>query len=830
MQKLVLVDAYAMIYRAYYALIRAPRVNSKGMNTSAIFGFINTVQDMLRRESPDYVGVAFDPRGGSFRNEIYPAYKAQREETPEDIRAALPYIKQWLMAMNIAVYEVAGYEADDVIGTLATKASERPDLDSYMMTLDKDYGQLVKPNVRMLRPQHASSGFDVWGPKEICDKYGIDSPLKVIDLLGLMGDASDNVPGCPGVGEKTAVKLINEFGGIDELLERSSELKGSIKTKVEDNKEGIRFSKLLVTIKTDVPVELNLEELSRKEPNNEALEALYKELEFWGFLKAVTETTGNSGNPRNPGNLGNLGNFGKPAKSTKPQTSGMLDLFGGEMGTMGPISPISPIGPIGQRYLNHDGCIVGYDLKAALQQGAGSKEQEEWGESSELFDIMIANYVLRSDVHNYDDRDYSLEVRDRLTEAMKRDGVYELFRNIEMPLVPVLARMEQNGVKIDVESLSATSREFGERMQIIEHEVHQLAGTDFNISSPKQVGEVLFEKLKLVDKPKKTKSGQYVTSEEVLQGLKGKHPIVEKILDYRGYKKLLSTYIDALPGLINPETGHIHTSFNQAVTVTGRLSSSNPNLQNIPIRDENGREVRKSFIPDDGCLFFSADYSQIELRIMAHLSQDENLIEAFREGHDIHSATAAKLFKKPISEITTDERRKAKTANFGIIYGISVFGLAERMQVPRAEAKQLIDDYFTTYHRVKEYMDKSIEKARDFGYTTTLFGRRCYLPDINSHNSVVRGYAERNAINAPIQGTAADIIKIAMVNIDRRMQREGVKSKMILQVHDELNFNVPPEEKDLMQRLVIEEMEKACQLSVPLIADCGWGTNWLEAH
>ena len=800
MKKLVLVDAYAMIYRAYYALLRSPRINTKGMNTSAIFGFINTLNDMLRRENPDYVGVAFDPRGGSFRNEIYPQYKAQREATPEDIRTSVPIIKDILHAMNIPVYEVAGFEADDVIGTLAFQASRQPDLITYMMTLDKDYGQLITNNVKMLRPQHASNGFDVWGNEEICKKYGINSPTQVIDLLGLMGDSSDNVPGCPGVGEKTAVKLINEFGSIDNLLENTHQLKGAIKKKIEDNKEEIRFSKLLVTIKTDVPMELNLDELSRKSSNEDELQRLYQDLEFWGFLKNINQPA-------------------TPTPSPSTQTL-QLDLFGEQ-----PAKPTTfkPSTESSVHYVTHPdaGVTIGFDLKKALKTQSFD---------TELFDVMLAHYVLRSDRRAYDDGNYSLETRDALIAEMKRDGVYDLFRNIEMPLVPVLSRMEQNGVCLDTDSLRTSSEEFTSKMRELEYDIYGLAGEAFNVDSPKQVGETLFDRLKITDKAKKTKTGQYVTSEEVLQNLKDKHPIVSKILEYRGYKKLLSTYIDALPTLINPATGHLHTSFNQAVTVTGRLSSSNPNLQNIPIRDENGKEVRKAFIPDEGCSFFSADYSQIELRVMAHLSQDEHLIDAFLQGQDIHAATAAKLFKKPIEEVTSSERRKAKTANFGIIYGISIFGLAERMQVSRSEAKELIDEYFTTYHGVKAYMDQSINKVRDCGYATTLFGRRCYLPDINSSNSVVRGYAERNAINAPIQGTAADIIKIAMINIDKRMQRESLHSKMILQVHDELNFSVYEDEREQMQRLVLEEMQNACSLRVPLIADSGWGTNWLEAH
>lgn len=823
MKKLILLDAYALIYRAYYALIRTPRINSKGMNTSAIFGFINTLEEVLKKEEPDYIGVAFDPKGGTFRHEIYPEYKAQREATPEDIRTAVPIIKQILEAYNIPILEIPGYEADDVIGTLATQAAQLGGIITYMLTPDKDYGQLVTDSVKMLRPNHGG-GFEIMGPQEICSKYGISSPLQVIDLLGLMGDAADNVPGCPGVGEKTAVKIIGEFGSIDQLLERSNELKGALKTKVENNIEGIRFSKMLVTIKTDVPIQLDLDRLSIKPKDNTRLAEIFDELEFRGLKSKLNQTSADSTiksdrtkpqlSATNDLQLDLFAPSPKPVETTTPHTSSIFDDTSFQTSTVTDSKP----------RIASDGTLIGFDIKKHIVSGEIKEVPEK------LFDIMIAYYVLRPDRRIYDDGNYSDERRQQLEDEMKREGVYRVFQEIEMPLLPVLARMEMNGVRLDTESLKRTSQVFSDEMAKIENKIYDLAGSPFNISSPRQVGEILFDRLKIVEKAKRTKTGQYVTSEEVLQSLKGKHEIIELILDYRGYKKLLSTYIDALPSLINPVTGHIHTSFNQAVTATGRLSSSNPNLQNIPIRDSNGKEVRKAFIPDDGCEFFSADYSQIELRIMAHLSQDPNMLEAFRSGYDIHAATAAKVFRKSIEEITPDERRKAKTANFGIIYGITTFGLAERMQVSRSEAKELIDEYFLTYSKVKEYMDKSIETARTKGYTETLFGRRCYLPDINSNNSVVRGYAERNAINAPIQGTAADIIKIAMVHIDRRMQDEKLRSKMILQVHDELNFSVFPDEKERLSQLVIEEMQNAIQLSVPLIADCGWGTNWLEAH
>lgn len=815
MKKLILLDAYALIFRAYYALIRAPRINSKGMNTSAIFGFVNSLEEVLRKEAPDYIGVAFDPQGPTFRHIAYPLYKAQREETPEAIRTAVPYIKQILEAYRIPVLQVEGFEADDVIGTLAWKASEDKELTTYMMTLDKDYGQLVRDNVLMFKPQHGSNDFDILGPKEICEKYGLQNPLQVIDMLGLMGDSADNIPGCPGVGPKTAIQLIQQFGSVENLLEHTDELKGALKNKVADNAEGIKTSKWLATIKTDVPVELDLESLKAEPANELRLTALFNELEFRGLLNR--RNTIPTAEERKAPDL-----F---APKQKAPDDMQLDLFAPQPSVEQRQKPSEKPRYSAEDYANAELLKIGYDLKKDIVQQAQMGVEVR----GPMFDTMLANYVINSSVHNSWTEPTEEEMV-RLTDEMERVGVLRLFNEIEMPLVPVLARMEMNGVRIDTQSLAETSRVFAGRMNDIEREIYELAGQTFNISSPKQVGEMLFDTLKLSSKAKKTKSGQYVTSEEVLQNLRGAHPIVEKILDYRGYKKLLSTYIDSLPKLINTKTRHIHTTFNQAVTATGRLSSSNPNLQNIPIRDDNGREVRKAFIPDEGCMFFSADYSQIELRIMAHLSGDANLIEAFREGHDIHAATASKIFKKPIGEVTTDERRKAKTANFGIIYGISTFGLAERMQVPRSEAKELIDGYFQTYTKVKEYMDRSIEMARDKGYTETLFGRRCYLPDINSHNAVVRGYAERNAINAPIQGSAADIIKVAMINIDRRMQELGLRSKMILQVHDELNFSVVLEEKDVMQQLVIEEMQNAIQLQVPLIADCGWGTNWLEAH
>ena len=861
MQKLYLLDAYALIYRAYYAFIKNPRINSKGENTSAILGFVNTLDDVMSKGQPTHLGVAFDPHGPTFRHEAFPEYKAQREETPEAIRFAVPLIKEILAAYRIPVLEVQGYEADDIIGTLAQQADERG-IETYMMTPDKDYGQLVTERVRMYRPPMGrNSEAEILGPEEVKKKWGLQSPRQVIDMLGLMGDAVDNIPGCPGVGEKTAQKLIEEFGSIENLLASTSKLKGALREKVENNVEQIKQSKWLATICKDVPIALDMDALQVKEPDSKKLQELFRRLEFRQLLnKAAKESplppAKKEEEKKNTDGSQQLDLFAtnaEPASAKGEEQAVQLDLFSQGF-TQHAVQPDTarsvslhsteheptqhgafsapPFVVISSPSEKDEKEVVGHNLKA---QWKALKQQQLT--DLPMFDTEIAHYILHPEMRHY--LDYLLSIygcsdvvglKKCMEEELHKEGLWDLFAEIEMPLMPVLAEMEEAGVMIDTEGLKETSRLFTEQMLALEKEIHAEAGIDFNISSPKQVGEVLFDRLKLDSKAKKTKTGQYVTNEEVLEALSRKHPIVGKILDYRGLKKLLSTYIDALPQLINKETGHIHTSFNQTVTATGRLSSSNPNLQNIPVRDAQGKEVRKAFIPYPGQLFFSADYSQIELRIMAHLSQDPNLIEAFMHGNDIHAATAAKIFKKPLGEVTSDERRKAKTANFGIIYGISAFGLAERLGVSRGEAKQLIDEYFQTYPGVKAYMDKSIEMARERGFTETIFQRRCQLPDINSHNAVVRGYAERNAINAPIQGSAADIIKIAMVRVFRRMKQEGMKSKMILQVHDELNFSVLPEEKEQMQRLVVEEMQGAASLSVPLIADCGWGTNWLEAH
>ncbi len=919
--KLFLLDAYALIYRAYYALIKNPRLNSKGMNTSAIMGFVNTLEDVLRNENPSYIGIAFDPSGKTFRHKLYPDYKAQRQATPEVIRQSIPIIKDIIRAYNIPILESAGFEADDVIGTLSKKADEKG-IFTYMVTPDKDYAQLVGNNVVMYRPQTAK-GFELLDEKKILEKYSLSNPSQVIDLLGLMGDSSDNIPGCPGVGEKTAQKLIKEFGSIETLLKNTNKLTGALQMKVENNKEQIAFSKYLATIRTDVPIELNLEELKRKPVNEEEIKSIFDELEFRNLLARVLKTPEKLINkePRQ-GDL--FADFQEDVPEKTIQTTlasvndskktyklidkedDMFNLVN-EILTFQTISldtettstnaidaelvgmsfsfkeneayyiPIPADRDKAQKIVdvfrpvfeNEQSLKVGqnikYDMQVLQNYGISLK--------GKIFDTMIAHYVMQPEMrHNMDylaevylnyktvhieeligekgknqknmrdldpknvyvyaaeDADITFKLYHILVEELKKNDAEKVFYEVEMPLVPVLANIERNGVRIDTDSLKQSAIEFTRRLNEIETTIYELAGTSFNIASPKQVGEILFERLKVVEKAKKTKTGQYVTSEEVLQNLHSKHPIIAKILDYRGLKKLLTTYVDALPQMINPRTNRIHTSFNQTVTATGRLSSSNPNLQNIPVRDEDGKEIRKAFIPDDGCLFFSADYSQIELRIMAHLSKDENMIAAFSNNEDIHAATAAKIYHIDLDAVTKEMRRKAKTANFGIIYGISVFGLAERMEVDRKEAKELIEEYFKTYPKVKQYMDHSIEVAKENGYVETIFHRKRYLPDINSKNGIVRGYAERNAINAPIQGSAADIIKVAMARIFECFQAEGLRSKMILQVHDELNFSVYPEEKEAVERIVIREMDNAYKMSVPLKADCGWGNNWLEAH
>lgn len=922
MSKLFLFDAYALIYRSYYAFIKNPRINSKGINTSAVMGFVNTLHEVLTNEKPTHIAVAFDPFGPTFRHEAYPEYKAQREACPEDIKNSVPIIKKILNALNIKILEVEGYEADDVIGTIATKASNCGVV-TYMQTPDKDYGQLVRDNVFMYRPRYGDAGYEVMGPKEVVEKYSISTPLQVIDLLGLMGDASDNIPGCPGVGEKTAAKLIAQFGSIEQLLERTSELKGTIKTKIEENREKIVFSKFLATIKTDIPLELDMKEMEVREANETELRNLFAELEFKSLAdrmlgksvekpqneaiqlnlfaefptdgqgsdeKTILKTLSNSPHEYKlvdkEEDIEKLYDFlrTKEILSLDTETTSTDSIRAELVGLSFSVEenkafyvPIPANREDAQKIVNifkplyEDANIlkVGQNLKYDLEvlRNYGVKL------AGEMFDTMIAHYVIQPELHHgmdnlaeiylkyktihideligpkgknqgnmrdlspekvyeyaAEDADITLKLKNILEKELIKYGCEELFYKIEMPLMPVLAEMEIDGVRIDTDSLKETSIALTTRMNDLEDEIYALSGCIFNIASPKQVGEVLFEKLKIIEKAKKTKTGQYVTSEEVLQSLKGKHEIVGKILAHRGLKKLLGTYVDALPKLINEKTGHIHTSFNQTITSTGRLSSSDPNLQNIPVRGEDGKEIRKAFIPEPGCLFFSADYSQIELRVMAHLSGDENMIRAFSEGHDIHAATAANIYKVGIDEVSRDQRTKAKRANFGIIYGITVFGLAERLEISRDEARQLIDGYFATFPKVYDYMEKSKEVARKNGYVETLFSRRRYLPDINSRNATVRGFAERNAINAPIQGTAADIIKVAMINIYNRFRKEGIRSKMILQVHDELNFSVYPEEKGRVEQIVLEEMQNAFPMSVPLIADSGWGNNWLEAH
>ncbi len=921
MDKLFLLDAYALIYRSYYAFIKNPRINSKGLNTSAIVGFVNTLQEVLTKEQPTHLGVAFDPHGPTFRSDAYPAYKAQREATPEDIRKAVPIIKDLLKAWNIPILQVDGYEADDVIGTLATKAGAQG-VTTYMLTPDKDYGQLVNEHVFIFRPRHGG-GYETMGIEEVKAKYGIPSTHAVIDLLALMGDSADNFPGCPGVGEKTAVKLIDQFGTIENMLEHTEEIKGALKTKVEEHVDDIKMSKFLATIKTDVPIELNLDELKISEPNEEELGKLLDELEFKTLAGKILKKSEKTSKRVN-GQLDLFAEFA-PVGSNEPEfsnletlktTSHNYQLIDNEedlkklcdffltnkilsLDTETTSTNAIDAELVGLSFAvkEHEAFYVPipenreeaqkrvdifrpvYESEEILKVGQNLKYDLEvlrnYGIElkGKMWDTMIAHYLIQPELrHNMDymaeiylhyqtihideligpkgknqrsmreldpkdvyeyaaeDADITLQLKNKLEPELKKYGAEKLFYEIEMPLMPVLAEMEMNGVCLDTDSLAETSKQLTSRMNEIEQRIYELAGQPFNIASPKQVGEILFDKLKIVEKAKKTKTGQYVTSEEVLQQLKNKHEIVADILEHRGLKKLIGTYIDALPKLINPHTGHIHTSFNQTITATGRLSSSDPNLQNIPIRGEDGKEIRKAFIPEPGCLFFSADYSQIELRVMAHLSNDDNMIEVFREGKDLHAATAANIYKKPIEEVTRDERTKSKRANFGIIYGITVFGLAERLDIDRAEAKQLIDGYFDTFPQVHDYMEKSKEIARQQGYVTTLFGRRRYLPDINSANSVVRGFAERNAINAPIQGTAADIIKVAMIRIFQRFKKEGIKSKMILQVHDELNFSVYPEEKEQVERIVLEEMQGAFDMKVPLVADSGFGNNWLEAH
>ena len=920
-KKLFLLDAYALIYRAYYAFIRAPRINSKGMNTSAIFGFVNTLEDVLKRENPSHIAVCFDPKGPTFRHEMYEAYKAQREETPEAIRESVPVIKEIIEAYNIPIIEVPGYEADDVIGTLSKMAEQRG-YTTYMMTPDKDYGQLVDEHVFMYKPRTMSAGFDILGPKEIKEKFGISEVCQVIDILGLMGDAADNIPGCPGVGEKTAVKLVNEFGSVENLLENTDKLKGALKTKVENNVQQIIDSKFLATIKIDVPVEFDDNSLIREPLNEEKLAEIFERLEFRQLadriLKGVPKKVKPAGTqlslfdvdePENTevekystlessksqnntyklvdneddmrilaDKLKNTKEFALDTETTNTDPI-LAELVGISFSTKeneGFYVPVSAIREDAEKVVGIFKDVI--EDESILKIGQNIKYDyimfKKYGVEikGHIFDTLIAHYLLQPEQrHNMDylaevylkyqtihiesligkgknqksmrdvdvndvceyaseDADITLRLKNVFESELKKESLVNLFNDVEIPLIKVLADMEMTGVRLDKEALKQSSITLNEMIAKTEKEIYDAAGIVFNVNSPKVVGEVLFDNLKIDSKAKKTKTGQYSTTEEVLEKLSDKHPVINLILEYRGLKKLLSTYVDSLPLLVDKKDGKIHTSFNQAVTSTGRLSSSNPNLQNIPIRGEIGRELRKAFIPDEGCLFFSADYSQIELRLMAELSGDQNMIDAFLSGEDIHAATAAKIYKVPIDEVTRDMRAKAKTANFGIIYGISAFGLSSRLNISRSEAKELIDGYFASFPAVKEFMDKCIENAREKGYVETLFGRKKMLPDINSKNGVVRGYAERNAINAPIQGTAADIIKIAMVRIADEFKKHNIKSKMILQVHDELNFNVLPQEREIVKDIVVSQMENVCKMRIPLVADCGFGNNWLEAH
>lgn len=922
--KLFLLDAYALIYRAYYALIKVPRVNSKGFNTSAVLGFVNTLEDVLKKENPTHIGVAFDPSGPTFRHEAYEAYKAHREETPEVIRESVPIIKEIIKAYNIPILEVPNYEADDVIGTLAKKASK--DFDVYMMTPDKDYGQLVEDNIFIYKPKYGSNDFEVLGVPEIKKKYDLIDPCQVIDLLALMGDKADNIPGCPGVGEVTAKKLIGEFECVENLLLNTDKLKGALKTKIEENKDSILFSKFLATIKTDVPINFNPDELLKEEINEQALREIFDELEFRQLSSRLFGDNKKSvANVKIPSSQPSLFDEFTDDSSEEKKYSTLEDikttphnyyLIDNEKEILDLIGRIED-----QKIISFDTETTGIDplqaklvgMSFSLKEGEAyflpvpadlekakktvnyfkgvleSKEILKIGQNLKydinalkkydiyvngpIFDTLIAHYLLNPEYRhninylaetylNYqtihieelignkgknqlnmrdippqnmvdyacEDADIALKLKNIFEKMIEEQNFSDLFYQIEIPLIFVLADMEEVGVRLDISALKESSITLTQYLQNIEKEIFDLSGKEFNVSSPKMVGEVLFDHLKIVEKSKKTKSGQYSTSEDVLESLKSRHPVIEKILEYRKVKKLLSTYIDALPALISPIDGKVHTTYNQATTATGRLSSTDPNLQNIPIKDEEGKEIRRAFIPDEDSLFLSVDYSQIELRIMADLSEDKNMIEAFRSGHDIHAATASKIFGVSLNEVTREMRRRAKTANFGIIYGISVFGLAEQLRISRGEAKELIDGYFITFPEVKKYMDKSIELAREKGYVETIFHRKRFLPDINSRNSIVRGYAERNAINAPIQGSAADIIKVAMNKIHKRFKDNNFKSRMIMQVHDELNFNVLKEELEPVKKIVIEEMENAAKLNVPIVAEWGVGNNWLEAH
>lgn len=924
-KRLFLLDAYALIFRAYYALIKMPRITSTGLNTSAVFGFVNTLEELLRKEKPTHIAICFDPPGPTFRHEAFEAYKGEREATPEDIKISVPIIKEIIRAYRIPIIEVEGYEADDVIGTLATKAGNEG-FSTFMMTPDKDFGQLVSDNVFQYKPGYRGGEFEIRGVKEVCERYEISSPDKVIDLLALMGDKVDNIPGCPGVGEKTAIKLINDFGSIENLIENTDSLKGALKKKVEDNKEQIVFSKFLATIKTDVPIDCDIEELKLQQADIEELTSIFRRLEFRTLIDKIAKKndTDSASKISAQPSQAIQGSLFDDISEEEPKTPMKSEIYEINTQNYHIIKNSDEIGEI-ERFIAESGeCAVfivaqgDSDMTAqwvgtalALHNGktyyidnaiTGAKEfivslhanekikvvssqtkrdyviiSNSGLSSSEpirnYYDITIAHYLLQPEIrHSIDNlalqylnlslvsyseiagskgakqipmqsigidklsnwacqqADATMRLYPILSQSIEKENLSELLNEIELPLTRVLAEIEIAGVRIDVAALNEASETLTARLDGIETEIHALVGENFNIGSPAQVGEILFDKLKLDPKAKKTKTGQYSTSEEVLEKISHLHPVVNKILEYRQLKKLLSTYLNALPNTINPTTGKIHTTYNQTVTATGRLSSTDPNLQNIPVRDEIGREIRRAFIADEGHTFLSADYSQIELRLVADFSNDKVMLDAFANDKDIHAITAAKIYKTPLEEVTATQRRNAKTANFGILYGISAFGLASRLGIPRSEAKQLIDGYFETFPTVQQYMSDAIEKARENGYVTTIKGRKRMLPDINSRNAVVRGYAERNAINAPIQGSAADIIKIAMVNIFDEIVKRGLKSKMIMQVHDELNFDVLPQELDIIKELVCRNMQNAYNGRVSLTASCGTGPNWLTAH
>ena len=948
-KKLVLIDAYAMIFRAYYAMMRNPRVTSTGIDTSAVFGFVNILQDILKREQPSHIAVCFDPGGKTFRHEAYPEYKANRSETPEGILVAVPYIKRILEAYNIPVYQVAGYEADDVIGTLSHQA-EVKGFFTYMVTGDKDFGQLVTPNIKVYNP----SKNEVLGVKEVNEKYGIKNPHQLIDILALMGDSADNIPGCPGVGPKRAEKLIQDYDSVENLLSHTDELKGALKENVENNVEQIKFSKYLATIITDVPIEFDEEALKRVGVNMDALRGVFSELEFRTLSSRLIDGgEANVGVDQNSKNAEVIASevpvspksTQKPVeKKPLPKSGEQLSLFNtydspethkeeeavqvvvresigshahdyklvsdfdeashiiekmlelpkvavcavsdGEEAMRASIVGFA-ISDVGGKavYLPLDGmgwmmnaiaplftgkaCIVCNDVKRLMVMLHVIGHEF----TAPYYDTGVAHYLLQperghstagiaADMLNYDaikednligkkgkkqllfsqlspdkivnfaceQADLNLRMVSVLDKQLADEKIDHLLTDIELPLIKVLANMEIAGARIDKRALDEYAVTLNAQIAEIEKECWQLAGENFNTASPAQVGEILFDKLKLDVKAKKTKTGQYSTTEEILMHLRDRHPLVDKILDLRGKRKLLSTYVTALPQLINPRTGRVHTTYNQTVTATGRLSSTNPNLQNIPVRSDEGKEIRRAFIPADGNVFFSADYSQIELRLVADLSGDETMLDAFAHDRDIHAITAAKIYKEPLENVTPEQRRKAKTANFGILYGISAFGLSERLNIPRSEAKMLIEGYFNTFPQVRDYIDRSVTQAREKCYVTTLFGRRRMLPDINSRNAVVRAFNERNAVNAPIQGTAADIIKRAMVAIFNRFEKEKLQSKMILQVHDELNFDVVPQELDRVTEIVVTEMENAYSGRVRLTASHAVASNWLDAH